>query len=274
MIQIVFENEHVVVCDKPSGVLSVPDRLGKDSKRKCLGLELQKKLQRQIFPAHRLDFEVSGLIIYAKTARAHEITQNWFQKKQIQKYYLAQTLKQDFTFAESWPDKAKQSLVREPILVSENSSLSAPPASVPASPPVSLPTPWWEWTSRIVKGKRRVFEAPHGDLAITRARILKILKSTDSFSHYSQVKESYFELNSSLLYLWELEPVTGRSHQLRFELCKHGFPIVGDTLYGGLASPNEDWIALRAYKIEFKTNLPDTSEINRLGLPPVLTLNF
>lgn len=34
-----------------------------------------------------------------------------------------------------------------------------------------------------------------------------------------------------------LEPVTGRSHQLRVHACALGHPIVGDTLYGGASAP-------------------------------------
>lgn len=35
----------------------------------------------------------------------------------------------------------------------------------------------------------------------------------------------------------ELEPVTGRTHQLRVHLATTGHPIIGDALYGGRASP-------------------------------------
>jgi 23S rRNA (cytosine1962-C5)-methyltransferase len=39
------------------------------------------------------------------------------------------------------------------------------------------------------------------------------------------------------LTLVEAEPITGRTHQIRVHAAEHGFPILGDTLYGGTAAP-------------------------------------
>ncbi|MDM4017162.1 RluA family pseudouridine synthase [Roseiconus lacunae] len=56
----------------------------------------------------------------------------------------------------------------------------------------------------------------------------------------------------------ELQPLTGRMHQLRVQTSSRGFPIVGDDLYGGRAIPVEqvkpplvDRILLHAAKLEF-----------------------
>ena len=60
--QILTETENWVAINKPSGLLSVPDREGKETSLKQL---LQKKYG-SIFAVHRLDRETSGVILFAK----------------------------------------------------------------------------------------------------------------------------------------------------------------------------------------------------------------
>jgi tRNA pseudouridine32 synthase/23S rRNA pseudouridine746 synthase len=102
----------------------------------------------------------------------------------------------------------------------------------------------FEWRSRILRGKRRAYESTEGKDSLTLAKYLGV------------TPEGFLE--------WHLQPVTGRSHQLRFDLSRHGFPIVGDKLYGSKKSlHNPDNIALRAFLIEF-SNAPGAKD---LGLP-------
>jgi tRNA pseudouridine32 synthase/23S rRNA pseudouridine746 synthase len=65
---------------------------------------------------------------------------------------------------------------------------------------------------------------------------------------------------------WILSPLTGRGHQLRFEMFRHDRPILGDVLYG--ADPrSEAGIALKAIALDFslaKKALPE--EFLSLGL--------
>ncbi|MBS1983183.1 MAG: RNA pseudouridine synthase, partial [Bdellovibrionales bacterium] len=69
-MKIVFENPHFLAADKAPGWLSVPSRLGADDARPCVGRELEKTHGR-VWPVHRLDLEVSGLILFARNAEAH-----------------------------------------------------------------------------------------------------------------------------------------------------------------------------------------------------------
>ena len=237
IVNIIFENKDFVICDKPAHVLSTPDRFKTD--RPCLGLELQKQLQLQIFPVHRLDFEVSGLIIYAKNAQAHKASQDWFSKKIIRKTYEALTCEQNF---DHWP----QNIPAARDLISFQ------------------PHKEFEWQMKIMRGKRRSFESVHGDLALTLAQMKELL------SVYQKD-----EAKRNLIY-WRLQPVTGRAHQLRLELSRHGFPILNDVLYGGVSFESSglgaQWpnggIALRSIEIQIQS-----SEADLFSLPKVIKIN-
>jgi tRNA pseudouridine32 synthase/23S rRNA pseudouridine746 synthase len=204
-MKIVFENDFFVIIDKPSGVLSVPGRFGEKDPRPVAGLLLQEQLKIQIFPVHRLDFEVSGLLLFAKTKAAHAAANSWFENKKIKKVYSALT---------------------EQILVPEK----------PSAISLTLGARF-EWKSCILRGKKRAYESPHGKPSLTLAEFLG--------------EESFSPSNLKNVLRWRLEPVTGRSHQLRFDLARHGFPILGDALYGSTIELEADKIALSAVEIHF-----------------------
>lgn len=84
MIDILFENEDMIVLNKPAGLLSIPDRFGKETSLKSL---LQEKYP-SIFTVHRLDQLTSGLILFAKTAEAHQALSTLFDGRTIEKKYL------------------------------------------------------------------------------------------------------------------------------------------------------------------------------------------
>jgi len=71
---LIFENSDFIVLNKPAGLLSIPDRNGKE-------ISLKKLLQHQyseIFTVHRLDKETSGLILFAKNDNAHKYLSRQF----------------------------------------------------------------------------------------------------------------------------------------------------------------------------------------------------
>lgn len=106
MYKIVFQNSFFVAVDKSAGTLSVPSRLGEKEERPCVGTMLQKELGRQIYPCHRLDFEVSGLLLFALEKDAHRIASRWFEQGEIQKKYEAWTTGEEPTFSkEVWHSK-------------------------------------------------------------------------------------------------------------------------------------------------------------------------
>ncbi len=84
-IELIHEDEDLLIMNKPSFLLSIPDR--NNEKQSMLGL-LREKYER-VFTVHRLDFETSGLICFAKNEHAHQSLSVQFEKRQTTKIYHA-----------------------------------------------------------------------------------------------------------------------------------------------------------------------------------------
>ncbi len=80
---IIAETENWVAINKPSGLLSIPDRLGKDISLKVL----LKEKYGEIFTVHRIDRDTSGLIIFAKNETAHKYLSKQFEDRHTKKIY-------------------------------------------------------------------------------------------------------------------------------------------------------------------------------------------
>ena len=81
---IIQETAGWIALNKPAGLLSIPDREGKEPSLKSY---LQKQYG-EIFTVHRLDRETSGLILFAKTAEAHRFFSQQFEERRVEKIYL------------------------------------------------------------------------------------------------------------------------------------------------------------------------------------------
>jgi tRNA pseudouridine32 synthase / 23S rRNA pseudouridine746 synthase len=217
-----FENSDFIVADKPAGWLSVPSRAGASDTRICLGIRIQEEKGR-VWPVHRLDLEVSGLILFARNEEAHRLASLAFEQRRVSKSYEALS-------------------ALEPVETYSSAHEELMPWTTFESGVI--------WECKLTRGKKRAFQSPHGKESRTRAKCLGAIS-----------KEACL--------LWNLEPLTGRSHQLRYEMSRHGFPILGDELYGAKTSWASEGIALRAVKLDF-TRAP---ELGERGLPPTLQVN-
>ena len=86
-IDIVYEDEHIVVVDKPSGVLSVPGIMGGTSVQQWLRDEYLHT--NELFVAHRLDMATSGLLVAAKSMELYKELQRQFAGREVEKQYTA-----------------------------------------------------------------------------------------------------------------------------------------------------------------------------------------
>ena len=175
--QIVYEDDVLLVVNKPAQLLTVPGRHPQN--QDCL----IRRVQRE-FPfaevVHRLDYDTSGLVILPLTKRVLSDISKQFQARTVHKHYIAVV-------------DGKLAKPRGEI----NLALAADPLQRPLY---------------------KVCEQT-GKPSLTRYQLLNY----DDKTNQSRLK---------------LEPVTGRSHQLRVHLQWLGHPILGDKFYASAAQTN------------------------------------
>ena len=207
-LDIVFEDAEIIVVNKPAEMLVHPTHRVKtgtlanalafhlnfpnERRREADLLENPKSKIRNpklIRPGlvHRLDKQTSGLMLVAKTERALRILSSHFERKLIEKRYLA---------------------VVTGAVSGDSGKIMAP-------------------IGRLADEKPHWRVLPDGKAAETNFQVLERREETT---------------------LLELEPVTGRTNQLRIHCAHAGFPIVGDTERGGRAFPR---LCLHAAKLGF-----------------------
>lgn len=120
-LDILHEDERLIVCNKPSGLLTVP---GKDmSLADCLEARVQAR--RPEFPAtkvvHRLDKDTSGIILLAYDKKALGSLGSQFEHRRVEKYYVARVWGEvegdsgliDLPLATDWENKPRQRVDHE-----------------------------------------------------------------------------------------------------------------------------------------------------------------
>ena len=198
-LNVVHEDAHLLVLDKPAGLLAVPGR-GPD-KADCLSARAQRRWPDALI-VHRLDQATSGLMVLARSADVQRQLSADFAERRVQKRYEALVhgqlaLPDDAAppgpewadaVQDPWPDAANASAATWALI------------DLPLMP---------DWPRR----PRSKVDHAQGKPSRTRWRPL----AHDPASRTTRVA---------------LLPITGRTHQLRVHLLAIGHPIVGDSLYG------------------------------------------
>jgi tRNA pseudouridine32 synthase/23S rRNA pseudouridine746 synthase len=176
-LPLVFEDAHLLVLNKPGGLLSVPGR--GEQMHDCLAHRVQARCPEALI-VHRLDMDTSGLIVMAKGPEMQKALSLLFASRQVHKRYVAEV---------SGLMDRQEGEVNLPLIT--------------------------DWPLR----PRQKICQETGKPSLTRFKVL----SRDETSQTTRV---------------ELEPLTGRTHQLRVHMMALGHPIVNDPLYGLNADPD------------------------------------
>jgi 23S rRNA pseudouridine955/2504/2580 synthase/23S rRNA pseudouridine1911/1915/1917 synthase len=83
---IVYEDEALIVINKPAGLLAIPDRF--NSELPSVRALLTERMG-EVFIVHRIDRDTSGLLVAAKTAEAHRFLSEQFEARSVRKFYHA-----------------------------------------------------------------------------------------------------------------------------------------------------------------------------------------
>jgi tRNA pseudouridine32 synthase/23S rRNA pseudouridine746 synthase len=86
MTQVLFENDDLLAVNKPEGLAAIPEG---DKGRDCLLSLLESAGTGRLYIVHRLDKEVSGVILFARNAAAHKHLNEQFRQRTVRKTYVA-----------------------------------------------------------------------------------------------------------------------------------------------------------------------------------------
>ena len=193
---IIYEDESILVVEKPSGMPSVPGLDGRESLLEWLSTIMPGE-STHIHAVHRLDMDTSGVMIFAKTHESAVNLRRQFEEHTVRKTYMAR-VSADATEPEHLQLPQSQGAFHRHM--SQNANLGT--IDLPLAP---------DYDER----PRQKVDFNQGKEAHTEYEIVK----------------TYPDGTADLL----LYPHTGRTHQLRVH-CAHtlglGRPILGDLLYG------------------------------------------
>lgn len=207
-IQVIYEDNHLIAINKPSGWLVQGDETGDataaDWVKEYIKLRYQKPGAVFLGTIHRLDRPVSGVTLFARTSKALARMNRQFQKREVQKTYWA-----------------------------------------------------------VVNERPKELEATleHHLVKNTATNIVKAYTRPQSKSKLAKLSYRLLaEIGEHILL--EVNPITGRPHQIRVQLAKIGLPIRGDKKYGSTFFNRDRSIHLHARKLSF--NHPVTKEAIRI----------
>jgi 23S rRNA pseudouridine1911/1915/1917 synthase len=106
-LPIVYEDESIVLLDKPPGVLSVPLERRGDARSVYEDLKdyLARRRKPRPFVVHRIDRDTSGLVLFAKHAAAQQRLKDQFKRHEPERVYLAVVYGHPDPAAGTWRDR-------------------------------------------------------------------------------------------------------------------------------------------------------------------------
>jgi tRNA pseudouridine32 synthase/23S rRNA pseudouridine746 synthase/23S rRNA pseudouridine1911/1915/1917 synthase len=183
--RVILEDDAILVLDKPVGVAVMGERHESDLVR------MAADAGEELFPVHRIDKVTSGVILFAKDLAAHGGLTRQFNKRTVEKAYLAVTA----------------------------------PGGLPATGRIELPLSVGRKNRVRIAAPRESIERTDDTWTVPPAVVF------DTVPVYPSITTFAVRAQSGERALLEAFPQTGRRHQIRVHLAWIGHPIVGDPLF-------------------------------------------
>ena len=81
---VIFENDDVIVLNKAPEIFVLDNE---ETKNKTITDILKESLKQEIFPLTSLDYEASGIVIFAKNQKTHDFVSKQFKEEKVRKIY-------------------------------------------------------------------------------------------------------------------------------------------------------------------------------------------
>lgn len=86
-LNIIYEDNNIIVIDKPTKILTIANKKEKDNTLYRMVSNYLKKQNKKVFIIHRLDYDTSGIIMFAKSEKIQKLYQNnWNKLAKLREY--------------------------------------------------------------------------------------------------------------------------------------------------------------------------------------------
>jgi 23S rRNA pseudouridine1911/1915/1917 synthase len=108
-LHILFEDDALIVLNKPAGILSVPLERRPDARSAYDLIEdhLRSAGKRRPMVVHRIDLDTSGLVVFAKTSRAQQVLKAQFRRREPERVYWAVVYGSPQPVRGTWRDRLR-----------------------------------------------------------------------------------------------------------------------------------------------------------------------
>jgi tRNA pseudouridine65 synthase len=220
VLTILYQDEYLVAVDKPSGLFVHRSFMDKDEIYFALQL-VRDQIGQYVYPVHRLDRPTSGVLLFALTKEVATILSEAFANKSSKTDALANTEIEETDTCDLAMVKTYYALVRGHLTV-EVAAVKTPYSAENGSDSVRgfIDHPLKEKLDKL------------GDKNVNRDKPAQSAQSYYQVIEQASLPIKVGKFDSVRYSLVEVQPITGRRHQIRRHLAHLRHPIIGDINYG------------------------------------------